>query len=316
MEKGQTMNCSQRFGLSPRTITRLSAGLLVAAALAAGSLAAHPQRAAADGPIPAPSIESFSIVGQTANVTMRDNGPGGDSYDFQVEFYQGTDPQHHDPHEQIVYRSDSLGAGVSKTLTINNDVTPGQSYCIQAAAWWINVAQPLQASPESNMICASPTSGVVLNPGRISTEPCLACKVGTQSSTPAPTLPDFAVTRISGDQQVTQGFTKTYDVVVANLGARPQTQVQVQIQVTGSLNYQQMVQTPAGFTCTGNGPITCVGPLGGYGDAPITTVADFQLQVYAGGTGLGSISASADPNNLITESNETNNAQSLAVTVK
>jgi len=36
------------------------------------------------------------------------------------------------------------------------------------------------------------------------------------------------------------------DVVRANLGAKPQSQVQIEIQVTASLSYVQLAQTPAG----------------------------------------------------------------------
>jgi hypothetical protein len=138
---------------------------------------------------------------------------------------------------------------------------------------------------------------------------CLACV-----QTPAPSLPDFTITSIIGNAQLTQGLSSTYDVILANLGAKPSGQVQVQIQVTGSLRYLQMAQTPAGWTCLGNGTVTCTGPLGGVG-APPTSV-EFQLQVQAAQQGLGSISAYANPSNAIQESNENNNAQTLPVTVK
>jgi len=141
---------------------------------------------------------------------------------------------------------------------------------------------------------------------------CVTCVL---SSAAIPTLPDFTIRSIIGTQQPTQGFTYTYDVILANLGAAPSGQVQVQISVSGSLRYLQMAQTPAGWTCLGNtSPITCTGPLGGVG-APPTSV-EFQLQAQAAQTGIGSISAYADPNNVIQESNENNNAQTLPVTVK
>jgi hypothetical protein len=316
------------FGIRPKTIARLAAGLLLASTLAAAADAAHMQHAVADGyDFPAPTLLSARIDGTTAYVSFRDNADGENGY--QVVAFPGTDPQHYSVENGLtVQRPGVLGTGRAPTVSMDG-LKPGQSYCFEAAAeeeytdinTAVGIYDPSEtyASPFSNMICAAPPAPAPAPVVDTRFDPktagvCVVCKVDAQP--PAPTLPDFAVTRISGDQQVTQGFTKTYDVVVANLGAKSPSQVQVQIQVTGSLSYQQMVQTPAGFTCTGNGTITCVGPLGGYGDAPITTVADFQLQVHAANPGLGSISAYADPNNLITESNENNNAQSLAVTVK
>ena len=126
----------------------------------------------------------------------------------------------------------------------------------------------------------------------------------------------MTITRITAEQPPAQGFTSIVDVVLANLGGKPSSQVQVEIQVTGSLSYPQMAQTPAGFTCTGNSPIICVGPLGGSGDPPATTTAVFKLQVFAASAGAGAVSAYADPNNVIQESNKAYNADTLAVTVK
>jgi hypothetical protein len=144
--------------------------------------------------------------------------------------------------------------------------------------------------------------------------PCVAAAAAT-APTAVPVLPDFAA-HINGPAQISQGFSATYEVVLANLGAKPTGLVQIEIQVTGSLRYLQMVQTPAGFDCLGTGPITCTGPLGGYGDASAATVADFQLQIQGAQTGTGSISASANPSGTIQESDTSNNAQTLAVTVK
>jgi hypothetical protein len=153
--------------------------------------------------------------------------------------------------------------------------------------------------------------------GHVSNSACVPCVTAAAAAQPAaPTLPDLAITAINGPKQVSQGFSYTYDVILSNLGAEPAGQVQVEIQVTGSLRYLQMLQTPNGFTCLGAGPIICTGPIGGNGDAPITTVADFQFQVQAAQVGVGSISADANPNNTTQESNTDNNAQTLAVTVK
>jgi hypothetical protein len=148
---------------------------------------------------------------------------------------------------------------------------------------------------------------------------CAACiiagELNSNSGGAAPALPDFAITRISGPQQLSQGSSDTYDVVLANLGAKPPQQVQIEIQVSGALSYQQMTQTPSGFDCLGTGPIICTGPLGGSGDPLSTTVADFQLQIQGSQAGLGSISATANPSGAIQESDTTNDAKTLAVTV-
>jgi hypothetical protein len=148
---------------------------------------------------------------------------------------------------------------------------------------------------------------------------CAACiiagELNSSSSGAAPALPDFSITRISGPQQLSQGFSGTYDVVLANLGAKPSQQVQIEIQVSGALSYQQMAQTPTGFDCLGNVPIVCTGPLGGSSDPPITTSADFQLQIQGSQAGLGSISATANPSGAIQESDTTNDSKTLAVTV-
>jgi hypothetical protein len=144
---------------------------------------------------------------------------------------------------------------------------------------------------------------------------CVACAARL-----TPSLPDLAVTaiRAEGSGQVNAGATALYDVVVANSGAKlpGSGQVQVQFQVSGSVQYYAMPQTPAGFTCTGSGPVICVGPIGGAGDPPITTSVTFRLQIQASKSGLGSLSAAVDPNNLIPESDENNNAQTLPITVK
>jgi CARDB len=147
---------------------------------------------------------------------------------------------------------------------------------------------------------------------------CAACIIAGElnsSSGAAAALPDFSITRISGPQQLSKGSSGTYDVVLANLGAKPSQQVQVEIQVNGSLSYLQMTQTPSGFDCLGNGPIICTGPLGGSGDPLSATVANFQLQIQGSQAGLGSISATANPSGAIQESDTTNDSKTLAVTV-
>jgi hypothetical protein len=147
---------------------------------------------------------------------------------------------------------------------------------------------------------------------------CQICKVlgTTPAPAPVPTLPDFKVPTVGGDTGITQGMTSVYSIGVSNLGTRPQTQVQVSIQVTGSVQYIGMTQTPAGWDCTGTAPILCVGPLGGSGDPVQSLVATFQVRVLAAKAGVGAITVTADPNGLISESNETNNADQLIVTVK
>ena len=79
-----------------------------------------------------------------------------------------------------------------------------------------------------------------------------------------------------------------------------------------------MSQTPAGWECSGTGPVLCLVPLGGYGDPIQDTVVTFGLQVLAAkiGVGVGEISVGADPDGLVKESDVTNNANTLAITVK
>jgi hypothetical protein len=137
------------------------------------------------------------------------------------------------------------------------------------------------------------------------TNSCSLCgSILAPTSAPAPTLPDFKVTAIRAvdpNQLFTAGMTAGYEVVVANLGTRSQTPVQVSIQITGSAQYSRMTQTPAGFDCSGNGPVLCVGAIGGYGDPIQDTVVIFGLQVMGAKAGVGAISAAADPNGLIKE---------------
>jgi hypothetical protein len=127
----------------------------------------------------------------------------------------------------------------------------------------------------------------------------------------------------TGKELLANGMTAGYEVVVANLGSKtPQaldggpTKVQVAVQITGSLQYSNMAQTPAGWDCSGNGPVTCVGLIGGYGDAIQDTVVTFGLQIFGATPGVGSISAAADPMGLIKESDTNNNAKTLPITVK
>jgi hypothetical protein len=158
---------------------------------------------------------------------------------------------------------------------------------------------------------------VILDPN-IKPNDCAICNVlgSPPASAPAPTLPDLKVPTIGGDTNLAQGISSVYSVGVSNLGTKPQTQVQVSIQVTGALQYVSMTQIPSGWDCSGAGPITCIGPLGGSGDPVQNLVVSFGIQVRGTKAGIGAISAAADPNDLIHESDETNNAKALAVMVK
>jgi hypothetical protein len=165
------------------------------------------------------------------------------------------------------------------------------------------------------------------------TNSCELCGTIGPASAPAPTLPDFQIMAVRAVQPnpdpatnkelLANGMTAGYEVVVANLGSKtPQaldggpTQFQVAVQITGSLQYSSMTQTPAGWDCSGSGPVTCVGVIGGYGDAVQDTVVTFGLQIYGAAPGVGSISAAADPNGLVKESDITNNGKTLSITVK
>jgi hypothetical protein len=154
---------------------------------------------------------------------------------------------------------------------------------------------------------------------------CAICSaLETPTAAPPPTLPDFNVPVPSGDKNLGLGVTSTYTIAVSNKGARPPTQItgptqaqlQIQIQVSGAVEYVSMAQTPAGWDCNGTGPVLCVGQIGGYGDPVQNLQVSFQVRVRGAKAGIGSISAAADPNGLIQESDKGNNASSLAITVK
>ena len=72
---------------------------------------------------------------------------------------------------------------------------------------------------------------------------CLVCTAMVPPS--PPTQPDFQAPTLGGDSNLAQGITSIYSIGVNNAGTRPQTQVQVSIQVTGSVEYVSMEQTPA-----------------------------------------------------------------------
>lgn len=101
------------------------------------------------------------------------------------------------------------------------------------------------------------------------------------------------------------GMVADYDVVVTNQGTKPPAPVQVLIEATGSVQFQAMDQTPAGFTCEGTGPVTCLGEFGGNTDAVQTRTVTFTVRLYGAKTGLGALTVTADPNNLIQESDKT-----------
>jgi hypothetical protein len=215
---------------------------------------------------------------------------------------------------------------VEMTPTPNNGLEPGTRYCISMLAYrgdGTNESSVL--SLESNRICATSAGKapihIVLDQTVEEKNPATQylSSLGKPATSPQdsnPTLPDLSVRTVSGEQTLTQGLTSVYSIAVNNLGARPQTQVQVSIQVTGSVEYVSMEQTPGGWNCEGSAPILCTGPLGGSGDAVQTLVGSFQLRVRGAKAGVGTISVSSDPNDLIHEGNETNNDNQLVITVK
>jgi hypothetical protein len=164
---------------------------------------------------------------------------------------------------------------------------------------------------------------------------CAICSAlgNTPAPAPTPSLPDLKIMAVravapkpdpaTSGELLSNGMTAGYEVVVVNLGSRmpqaldgAQSRFQVSIQVTGAVQYSSMTQTPAGWDCSGKGPVTCTGAIGGYGDAVQDTVVTFRLQILGVKIGAGAISATADPNNLFKDSDLTNNAKTLAITVK
>lgn len=227
--------------------------------------------------------------------------------------------------DPAVQRMGFLLLGDSESMDANQAVCRSRIENVQLAVTYTIGSDPPPA-PTPATVLVSPLPG---SAGKSNS--CLACSAvlaPTPGPTTAPTLPDFklmAVRAVNPDQPFPNGTTAGYEVVVANLGTRmPQIssdpskkpQVQVSIQVTGAAQYSSMTQTPAGWDCSGTGPVTCVGPLGGYGDPIQNTVVTFRLQVLGAKSGIGAISAAADPNGLIKESDVTNNAKTLAITVR
>jgi hypothetical protein len=139
-----------------------------------------------------------------------------------------------------------------------------------------------------------------------------------------PAQPDLQLVDIHAESSAPlgDGMTAVYDVSIGNNGTKlpAGSQIQLQIQASGSVQFYSMAQTPAGWTCSSASPVVCAGPIGGYGDPTAATIVTFRVQVHGnktgGVSGLGSLSAAADPNNLVKESDESNNAQTLAITVR
>jgi CARDB len=299
-----------------QNLGRLTAGFAIASGLLVGLAVTHPHAAAADGLL-APQLISVRIdTDSTAYVRFMD--PNTDESQYFIHAMAQTS----DFSGSFELAGPGVpGSGRVVTRTVAG-LKLGASYCFN-----VNARSDEDRSDDSNIICADPpaapaasaASAPVPPPHPIDTKAsdaaCVACAAHL-----APSLPDLAVTdiRAESSSQLSAGATAVYDIVVANTGAKlpGSGQVQVQIQVSGSVQSYAMAQTPAGFTCSGSGPVICVGPIGGYGDAPITTSVTFRMQIQGSKSGLGSLSAAADPNNLIQESDENNNAKTLPITVK
>jgi CARDB len=133
---------------------------------------------------------------------------------------------------------------------------------------------------------------------------------------PKPTKPDLVAVRVTGNTQPFDGVNGVYEVVVRNDGTRPQGPVELVITFGGTMEEAGFVDATNGFDCTGRGTVTCTGVLGGDSDAIQDRVAIVRMRGWAKAKGAGSITAAIDPQNRVGESNEGNNTQALAVTVK
>jgi hypothetical protein len=293
-------------------------GFLAAGLLASLVTAVRPQIASADD-VTAPHITGVKIdTDSTGYVTFED--PNGDETGYDIwmlpQSSAGRGFQISTPGVPGSYRI------VTRTVA---GLTPGVSYCFV-----VDAVSDSDQSDFSNKACAdppaaqtppapAPKSTHTTGDLPLSAKIVDATELASIQST-VPSQPDLVLTDIrpEGNAALTNGATAVYDVVVANTGAKlpGSGEVQVQIQVNGSVSFVSVARTPAGFSCSGTSVIVCTGPLGGYGDPPITTSVIIGVQVHADRSGVGSLSAAADPNNVIEESDEANNARTLPISVK
>jgi hypothetical protein len=295
---------------------RLGAGLAIAVGLLTGLAATQPRQAGASDDLGAPTLLEVNVGGDSAYLSFRDNSSLESGY--LVYGYVGQ------TYAAFANRPGVPGEGRTATISIEH-VNPNLSYCFTAFSADVGPDGNLETdSPASNQICTTPTStpkpaAQPASPPLSTSSPylsqfCVACPEHS-----APALPDLSIVDIraeSSGQPVT-GETPIYDIVVANTGAKvPGGQIQVQFSITGAVQYYNIVQKPAGFTCGGGSPAICQGPIGGSGDSPSATSVTFRVQAYAVKSGIGALSADADPNNVVVESDETNNGRTLPITVK
>lgn len=139
----------------------------------------------------------------------------------------------------------------------------------------------------------------------------------------APTLalhrPELVAVRITGQTSLFNGMTAVYEAVVRNDGTRPPEAVEFRLSASGALETWQVVEEPTGFTCTTlANRVTCTGMLGGTADPIQTRVAVLRVRLHATEKGPGYATLLVDPQNRITEGDETapSNRQLLQVTVR
>jgi hypothetical protein len=292
-------------------VVRLATAALAVLVLG-GGLEAH--AVAADNGVPV----LLSVVADSpSTLKVRWQDQTANEQNFEIYVAKDADPA------TVAGLSPYRASGLQGTGSIGTyEVTSLQEstyYCVRVDALLPRDDIGVPSTGLSDSLCATTQAVHLARPIQTRADDpglCVACPGGQLK--PAPTLPDLAVTDIRpvASSQVSAGTTASFEVVVANTGAKLPGPVQVQLQVSGSVAFYSLTQVPSGFTCSDANPVICVGPLGGYGDAPISTAVIFGVQVHADKTGLGSLSAAADPNSLIQESDETNNAKTLPITVK
>jgi hypothetical protein len=138
----------------------------------------------------------------------------------------------------------------------------------------------------------------------------------TPVPTPKPTKPDLALTRLSGPTEVFDGMTAVYEVAIWNEGTAANDTTQIVLNFLGALEPQQMIETPAGFTCAPERGFTCTGSLGGVDDPMLARSAVFKVQGHAKAKGQGTVVASLNHDRALDEFDVANNLKILNVTVK
>jgi hypothetical protein len=281
-----------------RTAARWTAGLLVAAGLAAG-IGAHP--AGADERPPAPTMQSLRLDAPDAYVTFKDNAE--DESGFLIVLRERDQPDQMIP----VYSTQAVpGAGRVATRTVSG-IRPGVAYCATVQTYRSRDFDEVLLDPfaevysfDSNAVCADPTRRP----------------------------PDLALEKIGGREErewtVVKDQAPAYLVNIRNDGADAIGMVVVDISTSGvaKLADNQSVVLPgwraSGFTCVAKphvpgsttGGLRCTG--GSLKQGGRTNPA---ILVRFTGRGYGYIHVSISASDGPAEVNLNNNHEALGIRV-